>query len=390
MSFLNKKLNPFIIILVAFVAFELGVSKGQLGCKVCPPEDVDFSLFWEAYHDIKDTFVKEGLPNDQSMLYGAIKGMTASLKDPYTAFFSPEETKTFLEDVNGNFEGVGMKIGIKDDQLQVVAPLEGTPAKKAGFMAGDKIVSINGTSTTDLTVEQAVKLIRGPKGTDVVLTVYRSGWKEAKDITVTRGVIKVPSLKWELKDGNIAYIQLYQFSKSANIDFKKAAYEIINSGADRIILDLRNNPGGYLSVAKDISGWFLDKGDVVVIEKFRGGEEQISKAQGNSLLKKYKLVILINQGSASASEILSGALRDNNGTLLIGTKSFGKGCVQQLEDLTGGSTLKVTIAEWLTPNRNFITNIGLEPDVKVDYTEEDYLNNQDPQLQKAIEVVKGL
>ena len=390
MSFLNKKLNPLILVIVALIAFQLGVSKGQLQCSICPPEDMDFSLFWEAYHELQNKFVKEELLDDQNIVYGAIRGMTASLKDPYTIFLSPSETQSFLEDVDGHFEGVGMEIGIRDEQLQVIAPLEGTPAKEAGFMAGDKIVSIDGVSTIDLTVEEAVSLIRGPKGTDVVLTIYRSVWGEVRDITVTRGVIEVPSLSWELKEGNIAYVQLYQFSRVAGSDFRKAAYEIINSDADRIILDLRNNPGGYLEVSREIAGWFLNRDDVVVIEKFRDGGEQAYKAQGNGVFKDYKIVILINQGSASASEILSGALRDNKGVLLIGMKSFGKGSVQQLQDLTGGSSLKITIAEWLTPNGDLITNLGLEPDIEIDYTEEDYLNEEDPQLQKAIEAIKKL
>ena len=390
MSFFNKKLNPLILIIVALVSFQLGISKGQIQCSVCPPEDMDFSLFWEAYHELQDKFVKEELLSDQNIVYGAIRGMTASLKDPYTLFFSPSETQTFLEDVDGLFEGVGMEVGIRDDQLQVIAPLEGTPAKEAGFMAGDKIIAIDETSTIDLTVTEAVSLIRGPKGTDVTLTIYRASWGELRDITVTRGVIEVPSLSWELKEDNIAYIQLYQFSRLAGSDFRKAAYEIIGSNTDKIILDLRNNPGGYLEISREIAGWFLDRNDVVVIEKFGDGEEQIYESQGNGVFRDYKIVILINQGSASASEILSGALRDNRDILLIGMKSFGKGSVQQLESLNGGSSLKITIAEWLTPNGNLITDVGLEPDIEVDYTEEDYLSGEDPQLQKAIEVIKEL
>jgi len=390
MSFLNKKLNPLIIIIVALVSFQLGISKGQVECSVCAPEDMDFSLFWEAYHELQNKFVKEELLNDQNIVYGAIRGMTASLEDPYTLFFSPSETQSFLEDVDGLFEGVGMEIGIRDEQLQVIAPLEGTPAKDAGFMAGDKIISIDGTSTIDLTVTEAVNLIRGPKGTDVVLTIYREAWGELRDITVTRGVIEVPSLSWELIEDNIAYIQLYQFSRLAGGDFRKAAYEIIGSNADRIILDLRNNPGGYLEISREIAGWFLNRKDVVVIEKFGDGQEQIYEAQGNGVFRDYEVVVLINQGSASASEILSGALRDNKDVLLIGMKSFGKGSVQQLESLNGGSSLKITIAEWLTPNGDQITDIGLEPDIEVDYTEENYLNDEDPQLQKAIEVIKEL
>jgi len=288
---------------------------------------------------------------------------------------------------------VGMEIGIKKGQLQVIAPLEGTPAQKAGLRSGDKILKINDTETSDLTIDEAVDLIRGPKGTEVTLTIFREEWKKTKEIKLMRDVIEVPSLKREIKeiDGQkIAYIQLYQFSENASFDFRKAAIEILTSPAQKIILDLRNNPGGYLEVAQDITGWFLEKGKIVVIEDFGQGNEQEYKAQGPGTFSDYKVVILINQGSASASEILAGALRDNRGILLIGEKSFGKGSVQELEKLKEGSSLKITVAKWLTPKGQLITDVGLEPDIKVEMTEEDYEQDRDPQLDKAIEIIKGL
>ena len=381
------------LVLVILASFGLGTYFGKSQCKICPPEEIDFSLFWEVYHRLQEKFVDKGKFDIQKMIYGAISGMVKSLGDPYTVFFPPEETKRFEEDVKGVFEGVGMEIGIKKGQLQVIAPLEGTPAQKAGLRSGDKILKINDTETSDLTIDEAVNLIRGPKGTEVTLTIFREEWKKTKEIKLMRDVIEVPSLKREIKeiDGQkIAYIQLYQFSENASFDFRKAAIEILTSPAQKIILDLRNNPGGYLEVAQDITGWFLEKGKIVVIEDFGQGNEQEYKAQGPGTFSDYKVVILINQGSASASEILAGALRDNRGILLIGEKSFGKGSVQELEKLKEGSSLKITVAKWLTPKGQLITDVGLEPDIKVEMTEEDYEQDRDPQLDKAIEIIKGM
>jgi len=389
---LKKILTSFFLVLTLLISFGLGTyfGKSRVVCEICPPEEIDFSLFWEVYHKLQEKFVDKGKFDIQKMIYGAISGMVKSLGDPYTVFFPPEETKRFVEDVKGVFEGVGMEIGIKKGQLQVIAPLEGTPAQRAELRAGDKILKINDTETSDLTVDEAVNLIRGPKGTEVTLTIFREEWLKTKEIKLVRDVIEVPSLKWEMKDENIAYIQLYQFSENASADFRKAAIEILESPAQKIILDLRNNPGGYLEVAQDITGWFLEKGKTVVIEDFGQGNKQEYKAQGPGTFSDYKIVILINQGSASASEILAGALRDNRGILLIGEKSFGKGSVQELEKLKEGSSLKITVAKWLTPKGQLITEVGLEPDIKVEMTDKDYEEDKDPQLDKAIEIIKGL
>jgi carboxyl-terminal processing protease len=389
-----KKNITIVIISVAILAsFGLGmlVGRNQVVCQVCPPSDVDFSLFWSAWNMIQQRFVDKTKMDIQKMVYGAISGMIDSLEDPYTVFMDPKDTKKFAADVKGSFEGVGMEIGIRNDQLQVVAPLEGTPAQKAGMKAGDKILAINGTSTAGMAVDRAVDLIRGPRGTKVILNVLRSDWNEPRDIEITRATIDVPSLKWEMKEGDIAYIRLYQFSENASWDFSRAAIEILNSGAKRIILDLRNNPGGYLEVANDIAGWFLESGHPVTIEDFGGKQERNTyRAQGNSALMNYPLVVLINQGSASGSEILAGALRDNRGIKLIGEKSFGKGSVQEVEKLSDGSSLKITIAKWLTPKGESISEKGLEPDIKVELTEKDVEAGRDTQLEKAIEIIKNL
>jgi len=317
--------------------------------------------------------------------------MVKSLEDPYTVFLNPEEAKRFQEETAGIFEGVGMEIGKKEGELIIIAPLEETPAQKAGILPGDKIVKIGEKLTADLTLEEAVNLIRGPRGTEVSLTIFREDWDAPKEIKITRNIIKIPSLKWELREEEIIYIKLYQFYGKASDDFKEAAIEILNSPAKKIVLDLRNNPGGYLEVAKDIAGWFLERGEVVVIEDFGEGKEKKEyKAEGNAWFSNYPMVILINQGSASGSEILAGALRDQRQILLVGQRSFGKGAIQEISELSEGSSLKITIAKWLTPKGELITDVGLEPDIKVEMTAEDYEQDKDPQLDKAIEIIKEL
>ena len=377
-------------LLSAVFASGFFLGKSQAEYIVFPPSDVDMSLFWESWKTLQKKYLNKEEIDPQKMIYGAIGGMVKSLGDPYTVFFNPEENKRFMEDVSGKFEGVGMEIGIRKGQLQIIAPLEGTPAQKIGLRAGDKILKINDTLNSDISVEEAVNLIRGQKGTHVTLTISRNGWDSPKEFKITRDVIQVPSLKWELKSTpegeSVAYIKIYQFSAKAGSDFQKAAAEILKSPAKKIIVDLRNNPGGYLEVAQDISGWFLKNGDIVVIEDFGGKREKKDyKSSGPSKFTEYPMIILINQGSASGSEILAGALRDNRGVKLLGEKSFGKGSVQEVSDLKGGSSLKITIAKWLTPKGELINEKGLEPDINVEMTDQDYDEEKDPQLNKALE-----
>ena len=384
----NIVISLFITLIFIGGSFIFGFYFGKSQCAICPPEDLDFSLFWEAYYTLKERFVDAEKIGNKQILYGAISGMVKSLNDPYTIFLPPDDSKRFLEDVKGQFEGIGIEIGIKKGQLQVISPLEGTPAQKAGLKAGDKILAVNGTSTADLTIEEAVNLIRGPKGTSVTLTIFRSDWEKPKEVTITRDIILIPSLKWELKDGEIAYLKIYQFSEKAIFDFDKVASQILNSPAKKIILDLRNNPGGYLEVAQDIAGWFVERGKIVAIEDFGGKRKNIEyKSKGNGKLGKYPIIVLINQGSASASEILAGCLRDNLNVQLIGEKSFGKGSVQELKKLKDNSSLKITVAKWLTPKGELITDKGLEPDIKVEMESDE---EKDLQLEKALEIIKNL
>jgi carboxyl-terminal processing protease len=373
--------------------FSIGVYIGanQVVCPVCPPSDVDFSLFWDAYYKLQKNFIEPAKLDIQKIIYGAISGMTKTLGDPYTSFFDPEQAKRFKQDLSGSFEGIGIEVGIKKEQLTVIAPLEGTSAQRAGLRAGDKIIKINNKETSDMTIDEAVSLIRGPKGTEVILTIYRDDWTKTKDFKIIRETIKIPSIKWEVKEGDIAYIRIYQFDQSLSSDFRKAAFEILSSPAKKIVLDLRNNPGGYLEISQEISGWFLENGEVVTIEDFgKNKEQKVYKTEGTGTFSNYPIVVLINQGTASASEILAGALRDNRKIKLIGEKSFGKGSVQEVIDLRDGSFLKITIAKWLTPKGSSISEIGLEPDIKVEMTDKDFEENKDPQLDKALEVIKKM
>jgi carboxyl-terminal processing protease len=393
-SFDQKKIVYSVALIICFfVAFGLGIWVGVEKVAYCvpQPENINFSLFWDAYNKLQEKFINPNDIDDQKIIYGAIEGMAKSLGDPYTSYFPPEEAKRFTQDLSGSFEGIGAVLGIKENRLTIISPLEGTPAKEAGLKAGDIIVKINGQESTDMSTEEAVNLIRGPKGTNVTLSIYRDGWTNSKDFTMTRNTIEIPSTSWDLKDNNTAYIQIFQFDDSLSRNFKNQVYQILKSPAERIVLDLRNNPGGYLGTAQEIAGYFLENGQTVLIEDFGGKKEQQTyKAPGNGELLKYPVVVLINEGSASASEILAGALRDNRNIRLIGEKSFGKGSVQEIAELRGGSFLKITIAKWLTPKGNLIADVGLEPDIKIEITDKEAEEGKDPQLDKALEIIKDL
>lgn len=365
------------------------IIQGVTGIEEGKPEAVDFKIFWDSWIMIKEKYVAAGEVKDQDLVYGAVSGLLDSLKDPNSAFFPPSDAKKFTEDITGEFSGIGAEIGIRNDQLTIIAPLKGTPAEKAGLKAADKILKIDGTDSSAMPVEAAVKLIRGKKGTAVILTIFRNGWDKQREISIIRDVIQVPTLDWEMREGNIAYVHLYNFYEKAPFLFYKAAVEIVLQNPKGMILDLRDNPGGYLEASVDLAGWFLEKGKTVVVEKFRSGQEEVFESRGNGVFKDFPMVILINEGSASASEILAGALRDHRGVKLVGKKSFGKGSVQEVENLKDGSMLKITVARWFTPKGILIEKNGLTPDYEVELTEEDAKAEKDPQLGKAIEVLKS-
>ncbi len=388
------------------------------------PVTADFSEFWKVWNIINDKFVdthptstnatsSPKIVTDEQKIQGAIAGLVKSLGDPYTIYMPPEEAAMFQNDIDGSFQGVGMEVGIKNNILTVIAPLEGTPAKAAGVRAGDRIVKINGGSTADMSVEEAVKKIRGPKGTYVTLSLIRDGEKNALDIKVVRAVITIPvmdigDLKSVNKEGNLTngkggtvtdssntglrsdgvfVMRLYNFSAPSPDFFREALKKFEASKSDKLLLDLRGNPGGFLDAAVEMASWFLPSDKVVVREIVsKDGQEMTHYSKGYNIFNSnLKMVILIDKGSASASEILAGALHENGVAKLIGEQSFGKGSVQELVNVTPDSFIKVTIAKWLTPNRNWISFKGLTPDIVVPITDGDLKAGKDPQFDRAIQ-----
>ncbi len=356
------------------------------------PSSVDFSLFWTVLDKLEEKFVdQDKLVNKRKLVYGAIEGMVKAAGDPYTVFLEPVESKKFEEQILGSFGGVGIEIGIRKNLLTVITPLKNTPAEKAGILAGDVIVKIDDKEAVSLKIDEAVTLIRGKKGTSVKLAIQRNGAKETKDFALVRDEIKIPTVEWKLLDDKIAYLQLFTFNRNTDADFSRLAKEILASKADRIILDLRNNPGGILDSAVNLASWFLDPNQTVVTEKFYDGTQTSLQTAKVAELKKYPMVIIINKGSASASEILAGALRDHRGIKIVGETSFGKGSVQELAEFptdAGKATLKVTIAKWYTPAGISINDNGIKPDIEIKRTEEDITNDKDPQLDKAKEIIR--
>ncbi len=356
------------------------------------PSDVDFSLFWEAWNLLNDNYVDTTKLDRQKMIYGAISGMVKAVGDPFSSFMNPDESQQFSQDLEGTFEGIGVEIGMKNDILTVISPLESSPGEKAGLRAGDKILKIGDKLTTDMTVDEAVSLIRGQKGTEITLMILHEKSTSPIEVKIIRDQINVKSVKLEFKDNGIAVIKISKFGDDTTSGMNQAANQVVSQKAKGVILDLRNNPGGYLESAIDISSKFIPAGKVVVSEEERGAQNGGKKdfsARGGDILGSIPVVVLVNGGSASASEITAGALRDDLNAPLIGKKTFGKGSVQELEKLVGGSTLRVTIARWLTPNGDYIMEKGIDPTIDVDLTENDYNNNRDPQMDKALEVIKG-
>lgn len=366
-------------------------------------EGVDFSTFWKAWRILDDKFSGTSTP-DQERVWGAIEGMTAALGDPYTVFFPPEEAELFKSEISGNFGGVGMEVGVKDGRLVVVAPLKGTPADRVGVKAGDFILKINDEDSVTMSTDKAVKLIRGKKGTTVTITFAREGVENPFTFTITRDIIDIPTIKTETKneDGTVAsgtglrsdgifVISLYSFSaNSANL-FRDALRDFVKSGSNRLVLDLRGNPGGYLEAAVDMASWFLPEGKIIVREESRSheGEDKTYRSKGYNIFvdRDLEMVILVDGGSASASEILAGALSEHGIATIVGTKTFGKGSVQELIPITSETSIKVTVARWLTPNGVSISHEGIKPAVEVPFTAADTAAKKDPQMEKAIELL---
>ncbi|MBX4211424.1 MAG: S41 family peptidase [Candidatus Yanofskybacteria bacterium] len=406
---LNRKLFTFIVLGAVAIGFiggfgfknyqDTNVSnliKTVINQDAGKPDTVDFGLFWQVWNSLQDKYVDKQKIDTQKLVYGAIQGMVNSVGDPYTVFFEPVTSKKFEEEISGAFSGVGMEIGKRDNTLTVISPIKDSPAFKAGIQAGDKITKINDRETADIPVEEAVNLIRGARGTRVTLTITPRSSNTSKTVELVRDTIKIPAVDWKLVD-KTAVLSIYSFNQNVDSEFKKAAQEILKSNADRIVIDLRNDPGGLLDSSINLAGYFLDKNSLVVSEDFGNGTKNDFRSTGDASLKKYPVVILLNNGSASASEILAGAIHDNRGVTLVGEKSFGKGSVQQLEKFRDGSSLKVTVAKWLTPNGVSITEKGIDVDVKVEIKTTDIESGsiligepgKDPQLDKALEIIKS-
>lgn len=393
--------------LIAFVvvggAFRIGFVSGQKGYSFDPksfklvntsdaPTNVDYGLLWQAIKIVQDKYIDSGNVDDQQILYGAIRGAISAAGDDYTEFFDPTAFADFRTELQGSFSGIGAEIGQRDGNIVVIAPLDDSPAQRAGLRAKDVVVSINGEMTTDMTVDTAVGKIRGPEGSEVTLTLFREGATETFDVKIIRGKIEIKSVKLEYKDVDgkrVALITLSRFGDDTNELFAAAIADIRRNNPAGVVVDVRNNPGGYLETSVDVASQWLEKGKLVVKEEHSEKDIILYNSLGGNQLGQFKTVVLINGGSASASEILAGALRDNGKATLVGEKSFGKGSVQELVPLGSDMAVKVTVAKWITPGGKNLNKDGLEPDVAVELTSEDIDADRDPQMDRALqEVVK--
>jgi len=351
-------------------------------------QDIDFSLYWKVWDMLHEQYVDKDKLNDKELFYGSLKGLVGAAGDPYTVFMDPKISQDFSNDLAGTFEGIGAEIGMKNDIITIIAPLPDMPAEKAGLKAGDQIYAIDSKSTAGLSVDEAVNKIRGPKSTEVTLTIFREGFKETKDYKIKRDKIIVKSVKTEMTKDNLFVITVTNFNDDTLDLFNRAVTEAIEKNPKGIILDLRNNPGGYLDTAIEMASKWVENG-VVVTEKFSDGKKNEYLNRGRARLKDFPTMVLVNQGSASASEIVSGALQDTGEGTIIGHQTFGKGSVQSLESLTDGSTVKITVAKWYTPKDHNITEKGITPDIIIDLTPEDFDKNRDPQLDEAVKILTG-
>lgn len=360
----KKKLLVALVLTLAVVATGIVAGRWSIGYVNAEVEGYEnIRVFTEALSIIKKTFVEE--VKTKALVYGAIKGMLNSL-DPHSSFMTPEAYKELMVDTKGEFGGLGIQIGVKDSVLTVIAPIEDTPAYKAGIKAGDKIIKINDESTKDMGIEDAVNKMRGPKGTSVKITIVREGLKEPKDFTIVRDIIKIKSVKSKILDDNVGYVKITQFQEQTAADLSAALSKLNEAKVDSMVLDLRNNPGGLLNSAVDVTSQFLASGKLVVYIKDRAGEKVEYKTGGSRpTYDKPTIIVLVNQGSASASEIVAGALKDWRRAVILGNQTFGKGSVQSVIPLSDGSGLRLTTARYYTPSGISIQSTGIVPDIIV-------------------------
>ncbi|MBI4038134.1 S41 family peptidase [Candidatus Daviesbacteria bacterium] len=406
MNNIFKRLNLFTILL-AILTFVLGWQLGHRDMQIAwskfrptisivnkePPQNIniDFKLFWDTWDLVSREYLDKKAVDPTKMFYGAIQGMVQGIGDPYTVFLPPDAQKSTQEGLNGSFEGVGIQLGFnKDKRLVVIAPLDGTPAERAGLKPQDLIIKIDGKDTTSITLPEAVKLIRGLKGSQITLTVFREGEEDTKDYKIVRDTIIVKSVVWEIKETKsakkMAVLRLSRFGERTQDEWQKAVSDVLSKAPQGIVLDLRNNPGGFLEGAVFIASEFLEDGTIVFQENQRG-ERLPYQVNRQGKLLKLPMVVLINKGSASASEIVAGALQDRKRAKLVGEQSFGKGTIQEAEELPGGTGVHITTAKWLTPKGYWVNETdGLKPDVKIEMPK-DLEKDQDPQLEKALELL---
>ncbi|HVQ44965.1 MAG TPA: S41 family peptidase [Candidatus Saccharimonadia bacterium] len=385
---LNPLILAAIIIAVAGSSFYAGDASGSLVSLpfLKPVHKADFSSLNDIYALMQRNF--DGQIDNQKAVDGAKAGLVAAGGDPYTVFLDAKSAKELSDDLTGKLSGIGAEIGIKNNILTIIAPIADTPAAAAGLKSGDLIAKINNEDTSGMTVDTAVSKIRGDAGTKVTLKIVRTGTPQAFDVTITRANITVPSVKSSLKNGNVAYINITRFSPDTADLVDKAATDLKAQGATRVVLDLRNDPGGYLDAGVSVASQFLDTGKTVVSERTGGKTTNTLTASSGGKFKGLPTIVLINAGSASASEIVAGALHDNKAAQLVGEKSFGKGSVQEIKDLPDGAQLKVTVAHWYTPAGVNINKEGIKPDVEAALTPDDFNAGRDPQLDKALELLK--
>ncbi len=362
-------------------------------------EEADLRVFWKVWRMLEEGYVDEEALNDQMMVYGAIKGMVGALDDPYTVYMTPDETKEFDQNLEGKLEGIGAELTVRDQMLVVVSPLKESPAEKAGLKPGDIVYKIDGNLTSEMTLFDAIMNIRGPKGTKVVLTIIRKDVEEPFEVSIERDTVEIESVTMEDKQDGIFYISINQFSDNTLPEFKAAVNALLLKDPKGLVLDLRNNGGGYLDSAVDILSEFIEgRREAVTIKQKDSSEDQILKVSGRPSLPDIPLAVLINSGSASASEILAGAVQDLKRGIVIGENSFGKGSVQEVDKLSDGSSLRMTIAKWYTPGGKNIDKVGIKPDMEVALAPEtqevdsagDDIPESDAQLEAAIKYLKSL
>jgi carboxyl-terminal processing protease len=357
-------------------------------------EQLRFRVFWETWQIIERDFYDKTQVDQQKLLYGAIKGMVDAVGDPYTVYQTPSQRELNDTDLRGSFDGIGIQTDMKENRLTVVAPIEGSPAEAAGFRPGDVVLAVDGTSLSGKTLNDTVGLIRGQRGTPVTLTVLRQGSSDPLEIAVVRAEIKLKSVRLRMMDDQVGYVRISSFSASTGTEMANAVKNLVDQQARGIVVDLRDNPGGYVSTEVEASAQFVDPGTVVLYQQSGNGDRKTYRTEGGGVANDVPVVVLVNKGSASASEIMAGALRDNGRAILVGEQTFGKGTVQNVHELSDKSGVRVTTAQWLTPAEQRIQGVGLRPDQVVEMPATATISAEasradDPQLDAAVRHILG-